>query len=72
MTDTDQAYADTLADQLCCRHAPLLATAEDDLAVLRWRIALTVAFIHDPAHNRDARIALARHLELPEPTPEPR
>ena len=70
MTSTpvgDQDYVGTLAEQLCCRHASLLATAEDDTAVLRGRIALTVAFIHDPTHNRDARIALARRLGLPEP-----
>lgn len=70
MADTGQAYEDTLVDQLCCRHAPLLATAENDLAVLRTRIALTVAYIHDPAVDRDARIALAQRLGLPEPTPE--
>lgn len=70
MPDTDQAYVDQLAGQLCCHHAPLLATAENDLAVLRTRIALTVAYIHDPAVDRDARIALAQRLGLPEPTPE--
>lgn len=68
MADTDQTYVDTLTSQLCCRHASLLATSEDDLAVLRARIALTAAFIHDPAVDRDARIALAQRLGLPEPT----
>lgn len=70
MPDTDRAYVDMLTGQLCTRHTALLATVEDDLAVLRGRIALTVAFIHDPAFNRDARVALARILGLPEPTPE--
>jgi hypothetical protein len=67
MPDTDQAYVDTLAGQLCCRHAGLLATAEDDNAVLRGRLAVTVAFIHDPAFDRDTRTALAQALGLPEP-----
>jgi hypothetical protein len=70
MRDTDQAYEDTLVNQLGCRHASLLATAENDLAVLRSRIALTVAFIHDPTIDRDARTALAQRLQLPEPGPE--
>lgn len=69
MPENDQAYVDTLAGQLCTRHTALLATAESDLAVLRSQIALTVAFIHDPAYDRDARIALAQRLGLPEPTP---
>jgi len=72
MADTDQAYEATLAGQLCTRHTALLATAENDLAILRARIALAVAFIHDPAHDRDARTALAQRLGLPEPRPEPR
>ncbi|MGV9278121.1 hypothetical protein [Streptomyces griseosporeus] len=67
MADTDQAYIDELASQLCARHKDLLATAENDLAILRTKIALTVAFIHDPTHDRDARTALAQALELPEP-----
>lgn len=66
----DQAYVNVLAGQLCCRHASLLATAENDTAVLRGRLAIAVAFIHDPALDRDARIALAQRLGLPEPTPE--
>lgn len=61
------AYVDKLTEQLCCRHAGLLSTAEDDNAVLRGRLALAVAFIHDPAFDRDARIALAQRLGLPEP-----
>ena len=70
MADTDQLYVDKLAGQLCCRHAPLLVTAENDLAVLRARIALAVAYIHDPAIDRDARIILAQRLGLPEPAQE--
>jgi hypothetical protein len=72
MADIDQAYVDTLAGQLCTRHTALLATAENDLAVLRSRIALTVAFIHDPAYDDTARRALAKRLGLPEPSPGPR
>jgi hypothetical protein len=63
----DPAYEATLVAQLCCHHAPLLATAEDDNAVLRARVALAVAWIHDPAYDRDARIALAQALGLPQP-----
>ena len=70
--DTDPTYVDALAGQLCTRHTALLATAENDLAVLRARIALAVAFIHDPAVDRDARIALAQRLSLPEPSPAAR
>lgn len=49
-----------------------LTKAEDELKALRQRVAQAVAFIHDPAYDRDARIALAQRLGLPEPTPEPR
>ncbi|QBJ94483.1 hypothetical protein D0Z67_29385 (plasmid) [Streptomyces seoulensis] len=70
MADHDPAYVDTLATELCRRHTALLATAENDLAVLRSRIALTVAFIHDPTQDRDARTNLARRLQLPEPGPQ--
>ena len=69
MTDQD-AYVDTLADQLSTRRPDLLATAEDDLALLRARIALTAAFIHDPAYDHTARTALAQRLGLPEPGPQ--
>jgi hypothetical protein len=72
MTTPDPTYVKELANQLCCRHASLLATAENDTAVLRGRIALTVAFIHNPAYDRDTRTALAQALGLPEPSPEPR
>ncbi|MEU8469524.1 hypothetical protein AB0F30_16640 [Streptomyces sp. NPDC029006] len=65
-----QGYVDKLANQLCCRHASLLNTAEDDNAVLRARLALTVAWIHNPAFPRDARLALAQALGLPEPAQE--
>ena len=68
--EPDQAYVDTLASQLCTRHTALLATAENDLAVLRSRIALVVGWIHDPAYDREARVALAQRLGLHEPTPE--
>ncbi|QLJ06790.1 hypothetical protein HZZ00_37820 (plasmid) [Streptomyces sp. NEAU-sy36] len=67
MPDTEQPYVDTLANQLHTRHPDLLATAENDLAVLRTRIALTVAFIHDPTYDHNARTALAQRLGLPGP-----
>lgn len=72
MADTE-AYAATLAGQLCTRHTALLATAEDDLAVLRARIALVATFIHNPDHCHNARTALAQTLGLPTPSlPKPR
>ncbi|MFJ8727714.1 hypothetical protein [Streptomyces sp. NPDC093269] len=67
MTDHAPEYVDGLATELEGRHASLLATAENDLAILRGRIALTVAFIHDPTHDHAARTALAQRLGLPEP-----
>jgi hypothetical protein len=45
----------------------LLRAAEDELQKLRGVVARTVAWIHDPSHDRDARIALAQHLGLPNP-----
>ncbi|MDR3083695.1 MAG: hypothetical protein LBV60_22730 [Streptomyces sp.] len=69
MRKPDTAYINGLAQQLGCRHASLLATAEDDLATLRARIAIVTTFIHDPAWDDTARRTLARRLGLPEPTP---
>jgi hypothetical protein len=51
---------------------PALRAAEDELAVHRYRDALVASFIHDPTHDRDARIALARLLGLPGPRSETR
>ena len=51
--------------------AALLKAAEDELKVLRQRLAETVAFIHDPTIDRDARLVLAQRLSLPEPSPSP-
>lgn len=68
--DTEQPYVDKLANQLCCRHAPLLATAEDDNAVLRSRLALALACLHNPAGRAVARRAIARAIGVPEPAPE--
>lgn len=65
-----QNYVRALAGQLCTRHTSLLATAENDLAVLRGRIAIVTAFIHDPTYDDTARRALAQALGLPQPTPE--
>lgn len=44
-----------------------LQTAEDELQQLRGRMAIVAQFIHDPAHDADARRALAQRLGLPEP-----
>ncbi|WP_329474190.1 hypothetical protein OIE75_41120 (plasmid) [Streptomyces sp. NBC_01723] len=63
----DQAYIDQLAGQLCTRHPDLLS-AENDLAVLRGRLALVATWIHNPTYDHTARQALAQALGLPEPT----
>lgn len=63
-------YESTLATQLCERHPSLLATAENDLAILRARIAVVTAFIHNPTYDDTARRALAQALQLPEPRPD--
>jgi hypothetical protein len=68
MTDHADGYVATLAGQLTQRHPSLLATAENDLALLRGRLALVTAFIHNPAYDDTARRDLARSLQLPEPT----
>ena len=70
MADPAPAYVDQLATQLCARHTALLATAENDLALLRGRIAIVTAFIHNPTYDNTARHALAQALGLPQPTPE--
>lgn len=46
---------------------PALRAAEDELQVLRGRLALVAAFIHDPAYDLTARTALAQSLRLPLP-----
>lgn len=46
---------------------PVLHDAEEELAVHRQRTALVVGFIHNSAFDRDARIALAQLLGLPQP-----
>ncbi|MGW3383290.1 hypothetical protein ACWDCO_24280 [Streptomyces albogriseolus] len=67
MADHDPAYVDTLARELCTHHSDLLS-AENDLALLRGRIAIVTTFIHNPAYDDTARRALAQALGLPEPT----
>lgn len=47
-----------------------LAVAENELARLRALIAQVAAWINNPAHDRDARLALAHTLHLPAPAPE--
>ena len=63
----DAAYVDRLAGELVQRHPDLLS-AEQDLAILHGRLAIVTRFIHNPIHDRAAREALARDLQLPAPT----
>lgn len=70
MADHTPGYVAGLATQLKDRHPGALDAAEDDLALLRGRLAIVTRFIHDPTHDRAAREALARDLQLPVPTPE--
>lgn len=63
----EQTYVDQLAGELAERH-PNLLSAEQDLAILRGRLAIVTRFIHNPIHDRAAREALARDLQLPAPT----
>jgi hypothetical protein len=44
-----------------------LRDAENELKIHRERAAHVVAFIHDPAYDRDARQGLAERLGLPGP-----
>ena len=67
MADHDTAYVAALTSQLRTRHTALLATAENDLALLRGRIALVTAWIHNPDYDHTARTALAQALGLPGP-----
>jgi hypothetical protein len=71
MPDHAQDYVASLAAELRNRHPALQpTTVEDDLALLRARLAIVARFIHDPLHDRAAREALARDLQLPAPAPE--
>jgi hypothetical protein len=67
VTASDTGYVDGLAAQLTQRHPDLLARAENDLAILRARLAIVTAWIHDQAYDDTARRALAQALSLPEP-----
>jgi hypothetical protein len=66
MGEQPTAYVAALATELVCRHPALLA-AENDLAILRVRLALVATFIHNPHYDITARTALAQALGLPEP-----
>jgi hypothetical protein len=70
MADHDPAYIARLARQLRERHPALPNRTEDDLALLRARIAIVATFIHNPAYDRTAREALAQALNLPAPAKE--
>jgi hypothetical protein len=67
MADQDTGYVQALAGELCTRHTALINSAENDLALLRARIAIVATFIHNPAYDDTARRALAQALGLPEP-----
>jgi hypothetical protein len=69
MAKHSAAYVDQLAGELRTRHPNLLA-AENDLAILRGRLAIVATFIHNPVYDDTARRALAQALQLPEPAPE--
>jgi hypothetical protein len=47
-----------------------LTAAENELQQLRGLRAQLAAWIHDPAHDPNARRALAEHLGLPAPRTE--
>jgi hypothetical protein len=68
MAEHPPAYVDGLATQLTQRHPDLLARAENDLAILRARLAIVARFIHNPTYDDTARRALAQALGLREPT----
>ena len=68
MTAADTRYVQNLAGQLATRHPDLLS-AENDLALLRGRLAIVTTWIHNPTYDDTARRALAQALGLPEPTP---
>lgn len=65
-----EAYVEQLAAELQQRHPDLLA-AEQDLAILRGRLAIVATFINNPAYDDTARRALAQDLNLPAPEPTP-
>jgi hypothetical protein len=67
MAEHTPGYVAGLATQISERHPALLATAENDLALLRGRLALVARWIHNPAYDDTARRALANDLGLPEP-----
>ena len=66
MAEHTPGYAATLAHQLA-RRPDALDAAEDDLAILRGRIAIVTRFLHNPNIPLDIRRTLARDLQLPTP-----
>ena len=56
-----KAYEATLAGQLATRHPDLLS-AENDLALLRGRLAIVTTWIHNPTYDDTARRALGDQL----------
>lgn len=57
-------YVQALADELCATHAPLLASAENDLALLRARLALVTTWIHNPTYDATARATTTAQTDL--------
>jgi hypothetical protein len=68
--DVDPAYVAGLATQLHDRRPDALDAAEDDLAILRGRLAIVATWINNPAYCPTAREALAQALNLPAPAKE--
>jgi ribosomal protein S15P/S13E len=66
MPEPPASYVTALATELQCRHPDLLA-AENDLALLRARLAIVTTWIHNQTYDDTARRALAQALGLPEP-----
>ncbi|MFE6412616.1 hypothetical protein ACFVOR_37415 [Streptomyces sp. NPDC057837] len=67
----DPAYVANLATELNVQRPDLLTSAENDLALLRARLAIVATWIHNQAYDDTARRALAQALGLPEPTHRP-
>ena len=67
MTAPDPSYIAELTQELYQRYPDLL-TAENDLALLRARLAIVTTWIHEPSWDDTARRTLAHRLGLPEPT----
>lgn len=61
------AYEAHLVRQLRSERPDIIRAAEDELQRLRTVLATVAHFINNPAHDYDARAALAHDLQLPAP-----